>query len=205
MFPFTATLLIAFVAFYLGRHRAAKLRAASPHQAFHSQPNDHGLFAGFSAAIPSLAFVLIWLVAGPTLIDGWTLSGLPVAPADGGASHHMLLLNDAKNLADGLTAIDTAHETLRTTAERYAMPRDRALVGSTLAAAALAGLGALLALRTLRPKFPARNKVERIVRWGLVGASTFAILVTLGIVLSLIFETIRFFQVVYPPLFTAAS
>jgi phosphate transport system permease protein len=198
LFPFTATLLIAFVAFYLGRHRAAKLRAASPHQAFHSQPNDHGLFAGFSAAIPSLAFVLIWLVAGPTLIDGWTLSGLTVAPVGGGASHHMLLLNDAKNLADGLTAIDTAHETLRTTAERYAMLRDRALVGSTLAAAALAGLGALLALRTLRPKFPARNKVERIVRWGLVGASTFAILVTLGIVLSLIFETIRFFQAVPP-------
>ncbi|TIT25736.1 MAG: phosphate ABC transporter permease subunit PstC, partial [Mesorhizobium sp.] len=47
----------------------------------------------------------------------------------------------------------------------------------------------------------ARNNVERLMLWGLLAASTIAILTTVGIVLSMLFQTIQFFDSVSPASF----
>ncbi|MHA6345122.1 phosphate ABC transporter permease subunit PstC [Roseivivax sp. CAU 1761] len=60
---------------------------------------------------------------------------------------------------------------------------------------ALAGAG--VGLRESRPEFRARNSVETGLRALLVTAASIAILTTLGIVLSLVFNTIEFFRI-YP-------
>ena len=62
------------------------------------------------------------------------------------------------------------------------------------AAAAVAGLA--WALRRIAPELRARNKLESVLRAGLLLASALAILTTLGILLSLLFEAIRFFRFV---------
>ncbi len=56
---------------------------------------------------------------------------------------------------------------------------------------ALAGMG--LSLRRIRPEFRARNTVERGILWILMLAASLAILTTVGIVLSMLFETLNFF------------
>jgi len=69
-------------------------------------------------------------------------------------------------------------------------------------ALALTGLlslaGGAHALRRIRPELAARPQVERVLRLGLGLCAALAILVTLGIVLSLAFEALRFFQRVSP-------
>ena len=45
-------------------------------------------------------------------------------------------------------------------------------------------------------RYPARHSVERVIRAFLIGCSVVAILTTVGIVLSLIFESLRFFALV---------
>src|SRR4029078_10790182 len=66
------------------------------------------------------------------------------------------------------------------------------------AAAIVAALAAaMLALRRSAPEFRARTGVERWVMILLFGASLIAILTTLGILLSLMFESLRFFRL-YP-------
>ncbi|MGD9786290.1 MAG: phosphate ABC transporter permease subunit PstC [Hyphomicrobiaceae bacterium] len=69
----------------------------------------------------------------------------------------------------------------------------------------LAGGAALIALAgfaygwtRIRPRLRARNVVEQVVLGLLIGASTVAILTTVGIVFSVLFETIHFFQKVSP-------
>ena len=52
------------------------------------------------------------------------------------------------------------------------------------------------ALRSIAPRMRARNGVERFVRWVLIASSGVAVLTTIGIVLSLIFESLRFFRAV---------
>jgi phosphate transport system permease protein len=61
-------------------------------------------------------------------------------------------------------------------------------------AAALAGLA--VALRRIGPTLRARNIVEHMMRIGLVAASTVAILTTIGIIFSMLFETLHFFSLV---------
>jgi phosphate transport system permease protein len=71
------------------------------------------------------------------------------------------------------------------------------LTGGVLALALALG-GAALGIRSIQPRARARNNVERVVLWGLLGSSMIAILTTVGIVLSMLFETFHFFSVVPP-------
>jgi phosphate transport system permease protein len=142
--------------------------------------------------------VLIWSLFAPSLIDSWTLSAIPDAALSGTESELLLVLNDAKNVTAGLIPSDRVSELVRMTAVRYAALTSRGSIFACSLATILAGLGAARALRSISPGLEARVKVEKVIRAGLLGASMLAILVTLGIVLSLVFETIRFFQSVSP-------
>jgi phosphate transport system permease protein len=62
-----------------------------------------------------------------------------------------------------------------------------------IGAIVLAGLGFFLARSQLSQDFRARNAVESWVRGFMIAASGIAIVTTLGIVLSLLFETVKFF------------
>lgn len=64
---------------------------------------------------------------------------------------------------------------------------------------AIAVIGAFIGIRQTHKDFRARNVVEQGIRALLIAASLIAILTTLGIVLSLVFNTIEFFRL-YPAL-----
>lgn len=59
-------------------------------------------------------------------------------------------------------------------------------------------VGFVLGFINIKPRMRARNKVEHILRGFLISASVIAIFTTFGIVLSVLFETIHFFQVIPP-------
>ena len=58
----------------------------------------------------------------------------------------------------------------------------------------LALSGFYLSQKLIAPRFAARQRVENIAIWVMIGASGVAILTTIGIIFSLIFETYMFFQ-----------
>jgi len=65
---------------------------------------------------------------------------------------------------------------------------------AAVASATLAGVGCALGWRRIAPSFPARPHVERALRVVFAACSLIAILATFGIVLSLVFEAVRFFE-----------
>ncbi|MCX2723677.1 phosphate ABC transporter permease subunit PstC [Roseibium salinum] len=91
---------------------------------------------------------------------------------------------------------DVTAETLRA-AQAY---REISATGYLLRSVVVIGaalLGLVLAVVRTNPEFRARNAVESVVRWILIAAASIAVLTTLGIVLSLIFNTVEFFRI-YP-------
>ena len=82
-------------------------------------------------------------------------------------------------------------------AQRYRVMNAAGNLYMSIAALALAILGALWGLREAHFDFRARNTVEQGIRALLVGAASIAILTTLGIILSLVFNTVEFFRL-YP-------
>lgn len=65
------------------------------------------------------------------------------------------------------------------------------MVSASLVAA---GGGLWFAVRTIKPRFRARVAVEKVIKFLLVAASLISIMTTLGIVVSILFEAIRFFE-----------
>jgi phosphate transport system permease protein len=81
-------------------------------------------------------------------------------------------------------------------AERWTSLREAGLRLAFGLALALGLAGAAWSLRRVAPGFAARARVERALGIVLMTCSTLAVLVTIGIVLSLVFETGRFFGLV---------
>jgi phosphate transport system permease protein len=111
--------------------------------------------------------------------------------------------DDARALAKGGTPSQTTYVDELKTALDEETAQARSLetmlsFGAVALAAILAVGGFLLAYRRLVPDFRARNRVEGWTGGLLIICSVVAILTTLGILASLIFESLRFFQTVSP-------
>jgi phosphate transport system permease protein len=72
--------------------------------------------------------------------------------------------------------------------ERYQTAYTAVLIIAMVASA----LGMFFGLRQISPEFRARNHVERVIRWILMLATGLVIVTTIGIVFSMLFETINF-------------
>lgn len=79
-------------------------------------------------------------------------------------------------------------------AKRYRTLAAGASTVRSIVVIALAILGFLYALSRISPTFRARNVVERVIKTLLILCATIAILTTVGIVFSMLFETRNFFQ-----------
>lgn len=204
MIPLIAAASIAVAAFLIARGRASAFSSPAPADAVGrgalfggSRPVYHAAYAASLAAIPGFTVAMVWLMFGETLIERWTFARMPSDMLAELAANRSLILNEARNLADGF-AQGEVRPVVEELARNLAFVSDRAGTGATLLASSVALVGAWLGLRSIRPSFAARARVESLVRMGLALASTVAILVTAGIVLSLLFETIRFFGQVSP-------
>ena len=82
-------------------------------------------------------------------------------------------------------------------AQHYRVLDGRGRLAMSIAVVLAALAGAFWGLRESRADFRARNAVEKGIRTLLIGAASIAILTTVGIVLSLVFNTIEFFKL-YP-------
>ncbi|TMA33716.1 MAG: phosphate ABC transporter permease subunit PstC [Deltaproteobacteria bacterium] len=186
-----AIAVLAVGGFVLARGRAMAI-AASGGARLHSLPAYYGWYGALWSALPGLAVIVLWLATAPSLLPSLALAPGVAAPED--PAQRELFWNDVENLARGNVAAESASDAVRTTANRYVALRERALAGALALTLVLGLAGGVFALRAVRPALAARVRVERFLRGVLLLSSTLAILVTIGIVLSLVFETARFFE-----------
>ena len=186
-------LALAAAAFAAGRWRA--LAAAGGNlRALHSLPAYYGWYAALWVGIPGLAVALAWVLGSSYALDRLVLAAAPAALVGDSAGEARLFLNEVENLASGGIRAGEVDPRVAAAAERYRELRAAGLALAAALAGALSLAGGLTALRAIRPELPARPRVERALGAALLLSSSLAILVTLGIVLSLVFETLRFFQ-----------
>jgi phosphate transport system permease protein len=161
----------------------------------HSLPSQHGWYMAMWVAIPALLFLAGWSAIAPQLAQDAVLAS-PAAttlPADG--FERAAVLAEARALANG-NAYGAFNPLSEPLVPVYAAAQSRYLWIGTAVALLLAFAGAAFAFTRIRPDFRARTRVERAVMLLLLGASLIAILTTLGIFLSLLFESGRFFSIV---------
>jgi phosphate transport system permease protein len=195
---FALVLALGLVGWAAGRARAAAFApgttiAARPH----SVRSYHGWYVALWAAVPALLFFLLWQLVSPALVADAVLHGPAAASLPAEAMERSAVLEEARGLATGeVTGAFNPLSNGLAPAFRQAISR-YALIGAA-ATLLLAFAGGVFAFRRLRPTLPARTKVERVVMGTLLLASLIAVLTTVGIVASLLFEALRFFAQISP-------
>ncbi|MEQ9332454.1 phosphate ABC transporter permease subunit PstC [Thalassobaculum sp.] len=180
---------LPLLGFILARRRASAMVGAGA--ALHSLPDFHGAYVAAWTGIPSILLVVVWVAVQGPLLDQAIFATLPDT-FRAAVENRGLTLAEIHSVADGRLFGEPAPE-VRAAAERlntWAALSNWAMV-AVAAASAVAGL--VVTRSRLSPEFRARHGVERVLSGLMVVCSTIAVLTTLGILLSLIFESIRFF------------
>ncbi|HWL47966.1 MAG TPA: phosphate ABC transporter permease subunit PstC, partial [Sphingomonadaceae bacterium] len=186
---------LGFVAWLAGRGRA--LRFAGGAGRPHSRPGQHGWYVALWAAVPALLFLAVWTNVAPGLAMGAALDSPAAATLPAAGMERTAILAETRGLADGRIAAGF-HTQSAALAPVYQAAKARYGIAGALLAILIAFAGGAFAFTRVAPDFRARTRIERLVMGGLLVASLIAILTTVGIVASLLFETLRFFSSVSP-------
>ncbi|MFC3071541.1 phosphate ABC transporter permease subunit PstC [Shinella pollutisoli] len=208
---------------YVGGNRRAQALAGGRLSSLHSRPGYYGSLVAIWALLPAIAVLLVWIVASPVYIGSTIRSGFPEAVQAEPQATQNLNYNMVGAIARGLKLL-TPEERATISADAAAArallsskgvplaadpapymveaaqnldrmtTTSRMIVTVLVLAAALAG--AVVAYRSVAPRLRARNRVEGVMLAGLVGASSIAILTTIGIVASMLTEAVHFFSMV---------
>lgn len=188
---------LSILGFWLGRSRALALTGGKV-AGLHSLPGFYGWYVVVWCGLPALMVLGIWIFAEDWIIRGIVVAELPENLRSLGADRLGLVISDIRNMAYGYVPLDSADPALRPSAERYIALRNIGNAALWVVSISVAVLGILWSRRRLTPDFRARNRVESIVNVILIVSSTIAVVTTVGIVLSLVFEALRFFAAVNP-------
>jgi len=222
----TILIILSAVGFIFGRSKAWTLTKDGTVR-LHSLPVYYGANTALKAIVPGYFLVVIWLITQPLIVSNVVSGMIPADAISAGSSRGLVLseirrtadgidlaistnvLNDAiiaegnlETITDALKeagAVVTSNitETILDAALEHRSLETAGNVAMSIVAIALTLGGLFWGIREATPDFRARNSVETGVKYLLIGASLIAILTTLGIILSLVFNTIEFFRL-YP-------
>jgi len=190
-----AILVIAAAAGIFARNRAKGLRGGGAR--LNSLPNYHGFYVALWAALPAILFLAVWAPVQSGLVDQAVLASPAGQQLPAFDMARDSILSEAREIASGQREAGFNPESSEIAPIYAEASAKYAAVGGGIAIL-FALLGGFVALRRIGVEFRARSGVERWLLGLLLGASLIAILTTLGIVLSLLFESLRFFSMVSP-------
>lgn len=183
------------VGYHFGRRRAlGSVGGGTGIRQLHSLPGYYGAYVVLWAALPALVVLFLWGVLQEGMLTELVISGLPDRLRTLPSAELGLVLNDIRNLASGNIVSGEPSPAIRAAADHLVSLQYTADMAKAVVVLALATIAGGFAWHSIAPKMRARNRVEMIVRGLLILSSLVAILTTVGIVLSVLFESIRFFN-----------
>jgi phosphate transport system permease protein len=187
------------IAFMVGRNRAQALKAHG--STLHSLPSYHGAFLALCVGLPMLLAFVAWAPVAKVVIDDRAIAQLAsdLQPTD--SLTREARLRDIDRIAAGGVGdqqLAAFPESMVMAGRSTAVMRHRSFMGLLTIGLLLGVLGFAFGVRRISPDFRARNKVETAVKGLLIACSFVAVMTTIGIVLSVLFETLRFFAKVSP-------
>ena len=193
----TLSLVIAglgLIGWLTARMRAVGFRRGSTAR-FSSLPSHFGGYVALWTVLPAALFLCVWASTSPALVTDRVLRDPAAAQLPPPGFDRAAILSEARSLAAG-NSFGAFNPLSQKLAPAYAAAQNRSdWIGSAVALLLAFAAGGFAYTR-VRPDFRARSKIERVVMACLLAASLIAIVTTMGIVASLLFESWRFFSVV---------
>jgi phosphate transport system permease protein len=184
--------ILAGTAFFYGRRRGNAMRAGGG--PVHSLPGYHGWLMALSVAIPMIVVFCIWSPLAPRLIEAEALAVLPPAMQPTDNLSKATVLREISNVLAGGALAESAKPEIKDAANVLRRNTEISAWAMLGIGVGLAATGFLFFASRLSKEYRARTVVERTVAVLLMMCSGVAILTTIGIVFSVLFETLHFFS-----------
>ena len=186
---------LSALAFYMGRGRsleiAGELRGI---RNLHSLPNYYGYYTALWCGLPALLLLCLWIIVDDPVIIAVVMDSLPGEVLPSNSVEHTLLANKINNLAVGVLPSAGQSEVLISAAQQLRDLTQLSRWGLAATVLCLALIGLAWGRSFVAAKFRARQRVEKVVQYALFACACLAIFTTLGIVLSVLFESLQFFK-----------
>ncbi len=188
-------LALGIFAFYIGRGRSLALaKPLGGIRHLHSLPSYYGFNTALWCALPSLALLCLWMIFDEPLISSLVMGSISDELGNSTLATYNLQLNKISNIADGVLGRRGQNPELLAAADYMLQLRELSRWSLTALILCLTALGLFLGMSRITPVFRARPLVEKVMQNLLLGCACLAIFTTLGIVLSVLFESIQFFR-----------
>ena len=198
------TILVTLLAllifgYFLGRKRSIALSSTSKgRRNLHSLPAYYGYMVAIWAGIPALIILALWTGFNSSIVASMTISSLPEQMQLQSKSDLGLVMNEIRNLANSGKYINEEDPLKKQAAIHFAKLNSISNLAKTVIVFVVALAGMALGYKLIKPQARARNAVENVIRWLMIICASIAIASTVGIVMSVLFESLRFFSSVSP-------
>ncbi len=188
---------LSTAAYFFGRRKAfALVGRAKGAVKMHSRPTYHGALMALWCAIPALIVFGSWLAFENQIITQLVVQDLPESIRSLPEGRLSLVINDIRNIESGQFVSQTSQPAMQAAADHYRSLRSISRNALAVVTIALMSAAGLFVRSRLAVGLRARNQVEGILTAILVACSTLAIFITIGIILSVLYESIRFFKAI---------
>ncbi len=191
---FTFVLLACLAIYFLVKRHAITIKEEKGF--LHSLPKYYGLYASLWFSIPTICIVALYLLFAESFVTSNLIISLPDEIKSLSDNELTLVLNDIKNLAVGNISSSSSFAEIQLAANYYNSQYD--IVNNVVfySSLILGLLTFIYAYRSITATYRARNFIENAIHLLLFSSAVIAIFVTAGILLSVLFEALRFFEVI---------
>ncbi|MDP2643674.1 MAG: phosphate ABC transporter permease family protein [Desulfobacterales bacterium] len=190
------SLLLILLVLSAAAYRIGKRKANAAGIRLHSRPAYHGALAALWCAVPALLLFGLWQACQDRILLHLVASDLPAPLRTLPPERLGLVLNDVKNLVQGNIVSEKVNPAIQAAADHYQSLQATGNAALAVIVLTLAMSGLLFMTAKIKPALRARNHVETITRHALIACATAAVFTTVGIVLSLLVEAVRFFKII---------
>lgn len=188
--------VLLVLAFNAGRMRVETLSVVRGLGHSASLPFYYGMLTMLWTALPAILFFFAWLVFHDNIIDAFVYASVPESFKTGEPGDRDLLLNQIYNIAFGSELNSLAPAPLMESASYLKALEERSRWFMAWLIWISMGLTFLISVLRCRPSLRARIEVEGIFHFLFFLAAFAAVIITCGILFSVIFESLRFFDAV---------
>jgi len=157
-------------------------------------PTYYASMVGLWALIPALILILLWSVIDGSVIDSLVKSSLPSEAKQLNDENLSLVLSQVRNVVAGIGSLESLGQEYVPAVERLRSLLATSDKAMPILAVIVLVIGGLLGFRAVHSKKNARLSVERVFNVALFVCSSIAIFTTFGIVFSVLFESLSFFE-----------
>lgn len=188
--------LLISAAFWVGRGRSKVLAAASGRgvRSLNSLPFYYGVLTALWCGVPALLLFIGWMAFDDYIVRALIIDGFPAVQQQLSENKLNLLMSTVENIASNSYPAGKRDAYLVEAASKLTLLRATSTQLLALVLFCTAIVGTAIGWLKIAPQYRARVKVEAAFKWALMACSMIAILTTVGIILSVIFESIHFFK-----------